>query len=62
LTLKVKFTVNGAEDFDYWEGADSNVLDKIKRLLGDICEHPFVGIGKPEPLNPSSWSENNLCV
>ena len=26
------------------------ILKKIKRLLEDMAEHPFIGIGKPEAL------------
>jgi len=26
------------------------IAKRIKRLLEDICEHPFIGIGKPEAL------------
>lgn len=34
-------------------------LGKIKDLLNDACEHPFTGLGKPEPLKykvPPCWS------
>jgi toxin YoeB len=30
-------------------------LAKIDRLIEDILEHPFAGIGKPEPLR-YEWS------
>lgn len=26
------------------------ILNKITALLNDIAEHPYTGIGKPEPL------------
>ena len=50
MTFKVKFTEHGAADFDYWQKADSRILDRVKLLLRDAKEHPFTGIGKPEPL------------
>lgn len=50
MTLKVRFTEIGAEDYDYWAQADKRILEKIKNLLRDAREHPFSGIGKPEPL------------
>lgn len=50
MTLEVKFTGHGAADFDYWQETDSRVLERIKALLRDAREHPFAGIGKPEPL------------
>jgi toxin YoeB len=50
LTLEVRFTANGAEDYDFWERTDQRALDKIKALIRDVREHPFSGLGKPEPL------------
>jgi len=50
LTHAVKFTDNGAEDFDYWQRTDPRIHDRLKALLLDAREHPFTGIGKPEPL------------
>ena len=35
--------------------SDSNNLKKVKKLILDILEHPFEGIGKPEPLK-YEWS------
>lgn len=35
------------------------VLAKIFTLLGEICEHPFFGTGKPEPIKHNltgKWS------
>ena len=50
MTLTVKFTLHGAEDFDFWARGDKKVLEKIKALLRDAREHPSTGIGKPERL------------
>ena len=50
MTLPVKFTLHGAEDFDFWARGDKKVLEKIKTLMRDAREHPFTGIGKPERL------------
>lgn len=50
MTHAVKFTENGAEDFDYWQQTDLRILERLKALLRDAREHPFTGIGKPEPL------------
>ena len=35
--------------------SDPNNLKKVKKLILDILEHPFEGIGKPEPLK-YEWS------
>jgi toxin YoeB len=48
--MKIFFTENGWEDFEYWIETDSEVMEKIKELLKDIRKAPFQGLGKPEPL------------
>jgi toxin YoeB len=35
---------------EYWKTHDVRLLQKIETLIADICNHPFTGIGKPEPL------------
>ena len=35
--------------------SDRRILAKIDRLIEDIAEHPYAGIGKPEPLR-HEWS------
>ncbi len=50
MSRVVRFTEHGAEDFDYWERTDSRIHERIRALLRDAREHPFAGIGKPEPL------------
>ncbi|MEN9599670.1 MAG: hypothetical protein RL596_1989, partial [Bacteroidota bacterium] len=38
-------------DIEFWKKSGNKIIqNKIKRLLNDIAEHPFTGIGKPEPL------------
>jgi len=36
--------------FEFWKKTNPKVANRIKVLLKDISEHPFTGIGKPEPL------------
>lgn len=41
------------------EKNDPNITKRIKKLLADILEHPYTGIGKPEPLKyelAGKWS------
>lgn len=45
------FTVNGWEDYVYWQTEDKKTLRKINSLLNDISRNGNVGIGKPEPLS-----------
>lgn len=48
------------EDRDYWKRTgNQRVMKRISKLLEDIMQHPFTGIGKPEPLKGSlqgKWS------
>ncbi|MBQ6073479.1 MAG: Txe/YoeB family addiction module toxin [Bacteroidales bacterium] len=37
-------------DLEYWKSTSPKTVDRIARLLQDIAEHPFTGIGKPEAL------------
>jgi len=39
------------EDLAYWKATGNKlVMKRITKLLEDILQHPFTGIGKPEPL------------
>lgn len=48
------------KDRDYWkESGDKAIMNRITALLKDIVEHPYTGIGKPEPLKydlAGKWS------
>jgi len=46
----LQFTAQGLEDYSYWKSHDPPRAQKIKRLIENILETPFTGIGKPEPL------------
>lgn len=48
--MKIEFTENGWEDFEYWLENDLETSEKIRSLLKDIRRTPFKGLGKPEPL------------
>lgn len=47
-------------DRDYWKRTGNKaIMKRISALLADIQEHPFTGIGKPEPLKhdlQGKWS------
>ena len=39
------------EDLQYWKKTgNTRIMKRISTLLEDILQHPFTGIGKPEPL------------
>lgn len=48
------------KDRDYWkESGNKTIMNRITALLKDIVEHPYTGIGKPEPLKydlAGKWS------
>jgi toxin YoeB len=48
------------KDLEYWKkSGDKAIMKRISTLIKDICEHPFTGIGKPEPLKydlSGKWS------
>ena len=49
--MEIEFTVRAEEDLAYWKKTGNKaVLKKIRALLENISETPFIGIGKPEAL------------
>lgn len=49
--MEIRFTKTALDDLSYWKKiGNKQILSKIEHLLADIAEHPFTGIGKPEPL------------
>ena len=56
--MDITFSPEAVEDYAYWKN-NPIVTDRIKRLLKDISEHPYTGIGKPERLRynlSGKWS------
>ncbi|MBR1500265.1 MAG: Txe/YoeB family addiction module toxin [Bacteroidaceae bacterium] len=57
--MEIAFLPQATEDLEYWkQTGNKRVLKRIRALLEDILEHPFTGIGKPEPLRGENgkWS------
>ncbi|AZV46228.1 Txe/YoeB family addiction module toxin [Nautilia sp. PV-1] len=48
--MKIAFTLEGWEDYIYWQKIDKKIVKKINELIKDIKRHPFEGLGKPEAL------------
>lgn len=48
--MRLGFTSNGWEDYQYWQKADRATLGRLNRLLNEVFRNPLAGIGKPEPL------------
>lgn len=59
MSYKIAFLPRARKDFDAWKRTDEKTVEKIKDILRDIAEHPYAGIGKPEPLKHNltgKWS------
>ncbi|MDP2189234.1 MAG: Txe/YoeB family addiction module toxin [Sphingobacteriaceae bacterium] len=48
--MRLEFTPQAWEDFEYWMQNDPAMARKMLELLQSIRQTPFAGIGKPEPL------------
>ena len=49
--MEVIYKIEALKDIEYWKKTnDRRIQKKISELIEDICEHPFTGKGKPEPL------------
>lgn len=49
--MEIAFLPQASEDLQYWKQiGEKRILKRIRALLADIQEHPFSGLGKPEPL------------
>ena len=55
--MKLIFSENAWEDYQYWQKNDGKLLLRINELIKDIQRNGYQGIGKPEPLrqNLSGW-------
>ena len=59
MSYKIAFTPQAAEDMEFWKKTSPKTVEKIKRMLREMKENPFFGIGKPEPLKyqfSGAWS------
>jgi toxin YoeB len=48
--VNVHFTDAAWEDYQHWLRHDDATLRKVNELIEDVRRHPFIGLGKPEPL------------
>ncbi len=49
--MEITYSEQALEDIAYWKkSGNKDLMNKITSLLRDMEEHPFSGIGKPEPL------------
>lgn len=48
--MKLIFSKNAWEDYQYWLQTDKKILNRVNALIQDIQRSPFSGVGKPEAL------------
>ncbi|MBL0338223.1 MAG: Txe/YoeB family addiction module toxin [Rhodospirillaceae bacterium] len=48
--MRIVFTEDGDKHWEYWKKNNPQKIKKIKLLIEDIIDHPYTGIGHPEPL------------
>ena len=49
--MEIIFLGQAEKDREYWKKSGNKaIMNKITALLKDSAEHPYTGIGKPEPL------------
>lgn len=49
--MEVVFKDKALEDILFWKTSGQKILqNKISRLIEDILQHPYAGLGKPEAL------------
>jgi toxin YoeB len=47
---KVIFSPDAIADLKQYKAGNQNLAFKVLELITDIQSHPFIGLGKPEPL------------
>jgi toxin YoeB len=50
MMREILFHQQALDDFNRWHHEKPSVYERIRRLIKETAEHPFEGIGKPEPL------------
>ena len=48
--MRLIFSKQAWEDYQFWIKTDKQVLKRINLLIQDAQRNPFEGLGKPEPL------------
>jgi len=60
--MEIVFSPQAQADREYWKQTGNvRIMKRITSLLTDIQQHPFTGIGRPEPLKgdlQGMWSRH----
>lgn len=57
--MKLRWSPQAWESYEYWHKTDKKIASRINKLIENIKQTPFRGIGKPEPLKlnlSGKWS------
>ena len=57
--MDIIFSPEAEADYLYWKNSNPTMVKRIKRLLEDMSNNPYFGIGKPEKLKyelSGKWS------
>ena len=58
--MEIELLADAINDYQYWNKSGNKIIQKkIQKLLIDILDHAFTGIGKPEQLKynlSGKWS------
>lgn len=58
--MEIIYSSQAIQDLKFWrKSGNKQIQKKINELIMDIIQHPFEGIGKPEPLKnklSGKWS------
>lgn len=61
--MEIIFLGQAEKDREYWKKSGNKaIMNKITALLKDIAEHPYTGIGKPEPLKYELAGYWSRCI
>lgn len=57
--MKVFWTDIAWKDYEYWASKNKKILNRVNKLIKNIQQTSFVGLGRPEPLKfelSGKWS------
>lgn len=48
--MRLIFAAQAWDDYLFWQRTDPKIIRRVHELIKESTQHPFEGIGKPEPL------------
>jgi len=53
MSRQLAWTEAAWSDYDCWQGLEAKTLKRINKLVREVIQTPFEGIGRPEKLQGS---------